>query len=150
MDTLRPHESFVLQTLLAGDHPILAQLREQATDVVVKSRNHTTVGEYVDLAIASRHVAVQPPNIVLGDIDIEVEGVKHGVATLLFVIDGKLNFIEFATAADTWPENPVINGVKYFREVETAPGSYSLEPVLHRDSATLQRALKGRPTQNAA
>lgn len=139
----------MLQKLLAGDHPILVHLREQATDVAVKGRNHTTVGEYVDLAVASRHAAVEPPNIILGDIDIEVEGVKHGVATLLYVVDGKLDFIEFATAADTWPENPVIKGVKYFREVETAPGSYALEPVPHRDSATLQRALKGRPAQSA-
>jgi hypothetical protein len=150
VETLRPHENLVLQTLLTGEHPLLAQLREQAADVSVVRRTYTTVGEYVDLEVASHHVAIDPPNIIFDDIDIEVEGVKHGVATLLYILDGKLNFLDFATLADTWPENPVVTGVKYFRSVETAPGCYALEPASERDSATLQRSLIGRSPKSAA
>ncbi len=149
MDALRPHETLVLQALLAGDHPTLSRLREQATDLVVKGRKYSIVGEYVDLAVASRHSVAEPPNIILGDLDVEVEGIQHGVTTLLYVIDGKLDFIEFATAADTWPENPVVTGIRYFREIETALGNYVLEPVSQRDPATLERALKVRASSNA-
>lgn len=144
MEALRPHERLVLDTLLAGDEAPLALLRAQASDVIVCKRTYTSVGEYVDLAVSSKHQLVEPANIILGDLDMEVIGVKHGVTTLLYVIDGNLDFIEFATAADTWPEDPKVVGFKYLREVETAPGSYALEPVNARDKATLQRALAGR------
>lgn len=54
------------------------------------------------------------------------------------------NVLEFATAADEWPVNPVVKGIIYYREVPMLDQGYSLEPQSNRDSATLARALRGR------
>jgi hypothetical protein len=149
MHSLRPIERLVLDTLLAGEDRVLVALRRQASDVRVSNRTHTTVGEYVDLQTAELSVLVDPPNIVLEDIDLEVEGVTHGVATLLYVVDGRLSFIEFATAAEEWPTEPIVRGATYLRAIETGPESYALEPSASRDQAWLRRALRGRGTSAA-
>ena len=143
MDDLRSIDRLVLDKLLAGHVSILEALREQASDARVSARRHSTAGEYVDLVVSQEHPLVDPPDIVLGDLDLQVAGVEHGVATLLYIAGGRLAFIEYATYSDIWPVNPEVRGCNYLRETEEAPQSYSLVPVQERDEATLRRALGG-------
>jgi len=149
MDTLRPHERRAIDGLLSGDSPILADLRQQARDLIVTSRMHTGVGEYIDVEPSATAHAVQPSNIVLADVNLDVEGLPLGADALLFVVDGRLSVLEFATAAAAWPSEPVVLGLTYYREVEVEPGTYSMEPTPARDHETLARALRGRSADAA-
>ena len=144
MHSLRPHERIAIDALLAGDHPALAKLRRQAEHVAVTARLHTGVGEHVDLEPFMGEAPVEPTNIILADVNLDVEGLKHGADALLFIVNGQLNALEFATAVDSWPVSPVIKGIGYYKEVPTRDEGYSLEPTVSRDPATLARALKGR------
>ena len=149
MSSLRPIERLVLDVLLAGEDPALAILRAQAASVEVLAREHTVVGEYVNLKPAADCPRVEPQNIILSDIDLKVEDVEIGVTTLLYVEDGCLSCIEFATYTGEWPTEPVVLNCKYLREEETVPNTYSLIPVSERDPAALARALRGRSSSVA-
>lgn len=150
MKSLRNHERVALEALLDSEEPVLRQLRDQARQATVVNRTYTTFGEYVDLSIPDACQSVLPPELILGDIDLQVQGVQFGVTTLLYVVAGRLSYIEFATVSDDWPEEPQVTGVRYLRETETAPGTYALEPVPLRDSATIRRALLGRGAGSAS
>ncbi len=149
MDSLRTHERLAIEMLLAGQHDVLARLREQASRVSVSKRTYSTAGEYVDLAVPSDVELVAPTDIIFQDIELEFDGVQDGAAILLFVENGRLSFIEFATYGGEWPENPTVVGAHYLREVQTQPGTYAYEPVQVRDSSTLNRALLGRNSASA-
>jgi hypothetical protein len=150
MHSLRTHERLAIEMLLAGQHDTLARLRNQASRVSVSKRTYSAAGEYIDLAVPNDVELATPTDIILQDIELEFEGVKDGAAILLYVENGKLSFIEFATYGVEWPENPMVVGAHYLREVETQPGTYFYEPVQIRDLPTLERALLGRRSTSAA
>lgn len=146
---LRPHELRVLELLLAGRHTALAALRAQLAGAGVVKRAHTGAGEYVELEVRGTHERSVPASFVLDDVELTVKGVPHGAAALLFVREGKLDLLEFATTPGEWPLDPHIVAVSYLKAVETSPGNHALEPRGERDDARLELAISGHRTSNA-
>lgn len=144
MSALAPIERRIIDACLAGDDPKLATLRQQADLATVVSREHTGVGAYVKFRVPDAAPRLGPGPMIIDDVNLEVAGVPHGVATLLYVIDGALDLLELATFADPWPQEPEILSVGYLRETQTSAESFALIPVRERDPETLARAI-GRP-----
>jgi hypothetical protein len=143
MERLRSHERFAIDALLAGSHPTLEALRNQLESAVVTCRSHTGPGEYIDLEVAPGTTEVEPANIVLADVNLDVQGLPHGADALLYVTEGRISLLELVTAGAEWPTDPVVVGLSYYRETEVQPGSYSMQPQTSRDAGTLARALQG-------
>lgn len=144
MSVLTDFERRVLDACLAGDDPKLAVLRQQAEVASVAGREHTGAGAYITLAIPPTAPVVEPGAIVIGDVDLKIAGVPEGVATLLYVYEGTLRFIEFAAYEGEWPEDPEILHIGYLQEIAIAGDAYSLVPVDARHAETLARSLAVR------
>ncbi|UHQ18807.1 hypothetical protein LVB87_11505 [Lysobacter sp. KIS68-7] len=142
-------EKRVIDACLAGDHPTLSILRHQAKGITVVDRRHTGVGAYIDFAVDDAAPRLDPGSVIIGDIDLEVAGVTDGVATLLYAYDGRLQFLEFATYDDEWPEDPTLLRIAYFKERSIGPTTFALDPVAERDRVTLERALTSRNAEPA-
>ena len=82
MHTLRDHERLAVEMLLAGDHEVLAKLRDQAADATATKRTYSTAGEYVDLTVPAQAELISPADLILQDIELVFEGVKDGTAIL--------------------------------------------------------------------
>jgi hypothetical protein len=100
-------EKKALYSLLAGEHPILAALREQADHVAVRSRETSAVGAFINFEVD--HSTVPPIQIrsrlVLGDGVIVTPRLQHGAGCSLFVEDGYISFLEVFTYDEPWPED---------------------------------------------
>ena len=140
---LTDFERRAIDACLAGDAPLLAALREQARHATVERREHSGDGARTYLAVPASIGAVEPAALQFVDVDLQVDDVEDGVATSLWVIRGQLAFLEFVAYDGAWPENPQLRGVRYLRETQIAPGTWSALPVPDRDPATLARALAG-------
>ncbi|QSX77386.1 hypothetical protein [Agrilutibacter solisilvae] len=144
MDGLTLFERRVLDACLAGDDSRLDVLRMQAASAMVAEREHTGVGAYITLKVPDGTPALCAGSIILGDVNLDVAGVANGVATLLYVTSGKLDFIEFATYDDDWPEDPSLVSVGYLQWVPSSSGAFSGVPVKERDPETLAWQLQER------
>ena len=96
---LLPLEQQVLDALLAGDHPVLAALREQLARVESFKRSLTGHGFYLDFQMpASMHGLHESycvkPDFQFGDVSATLYPADQEAAFLLFVRDGKLSFLE--------------------------------------------------------
>lgn len=138
---LTPFERRVLDACLDAPHPDLEALRRQAEGVRAGTRTHAGAGAYLDLVVTEDAPRARNSGFAIGDVDLTVRGVQHGVATILYVVDGMLKFIEFATCDDEWPHDPELIDVGYFKEVDVGNGVYSLVSTKTRDPGTLARAL---------
>jgi hypothetical protein len=85
-------------------------------------------------------------SVTLGDVDVEVAGVENGQATLLFIRNGALTLLEFATYTGEWPTDPKAKRLGYYRFVPSAAGAHSLLPTAERDPETLALQLAGSGT----
>jgi hypothetical protein len=89
-------------------------LRSQVETLIVKSRRHTGVGFFADLAVTTEVEAINPPNIELGaGLFVEIANVPHGAGTVLFVRNGFLSMLELFTFSDPLPNEPVITNIQY-------------------------------------
>lgn len=127
---------------------MLETLRAQAQAATVMSREFTGVGVYVNLAVPNELERVVPPDLVFGDVNLELKNAEPGVCVLLFVAGGVLSFLEFVTSVGPWPGEPIVERITYFEEVPDENG-FSLVSRFHRHPAALARALRGRG-ENAA
>jgi hypothetical protein len=116
-------------------------LRKQAESALVGSRTHAGIGAYLDFVVAADAPRTSNPRIVLGDVDLNVQGVPNGVATMLYALDGVLKFIEFAAYDDEWPHAPEVVDIRYLKETDVGGGVLALQPVRERDPSTLARAM---------
>jgi hypothetical protein len=116
----------------------------------VRAREHTNVGAYIDFSVPETAPSLHAGPIIIGDVNLEVRGVSAGLATLLYVYEGRLQFLELATYDDSWPEEPELLSIGYLQEVQVSAGTFSLVPVKERHPETLARALQGRGAQDAA
>lgn len=111
MYTLNEFEQAVLDKLLAGDHEILAGLREQAAHARVTSREQTDSGFYCNFEVPADIPTLNgSPDFELGDVDASVDGLEHGAGFLLFVRNGRISFLEGYSYEEPWPAK-----VKNFR-----------------------------------
>lgn len=96
-------EQAVLDKLLAGDHPVLATLRQQSTQARLAKREYTGVGFYCDLEVSSDAPTVQG-DFYLGDVCAELNGLAHGAGFVLYIRGGRLNMLEGYTYDEQWPD----------------------------------------------
>ena len=144
---LTQFEKLVLDACLAGDHPLLEVLRHQLDAVTVIERKHTGVGAYVEFAVDDAAPRLDAGTFVIDDLDLGVEGVGNGVATLLYAYDGRLQCLEFAPYDDAWPEDPTLAGIGYLRARPVGPEAVAFEPVKQRDAETIARVLIPRHSE---
>ncbi len=141
---LTAFERRVLDACLDAPHPDLEALRRQAEGARVGTRTHTGSGAYLDFVVAEDAPRAYNPAIVIGDVDLVVRDVDHGVATILYAIDGVLRFIEFSAYEGEWPHDPELLGIGYLKDIDLGNGVRSLQPSRDRDPVTLARALAPR------
>jgi len=139
VERLTAFERRVLDAFLVGTEPQLEILRAQAAVARVSNREHTGVGAYINLEIPASTPRVSPSKIIFGDVNIQVADVPHGVSSLLWVTSGRIAFLEFAAHVDSWPKDPQITHLGYYRHEPSG----TLVPVDRRDSSTVARALAG-------
>ena len=103
---LAPMERDVLEKALAGDHPVLSDLRRQLSMCQVSKREMTGCGFFADL-----HVAPDTPraktakrHIIISDVTAEVLGLKHGAGFVVYVDDGILMMLEGFSYDEPWPD----------------------------------------------
>lgn len=102
MFQLSDFEQAVLEKLLAGNHPVLATLREQIAQAQVVKRQNTGVGFFCDFEIGPTAPVVQG-NFHIGDVHAEIESLERGVGFVLFIRDGKVKMLEGYTYDEPWP-----------------------------------------------
>jgi hypothetical protein len=110
---LEPLEAAVLDLLLAGDHPVLAALRDQLAGATVKGRQHTGVGFFTDFSPAKDAVPAPVRKLRFGDVQATIDGLQHGADFVLFVDDGLLTMLEGFSYDEPWPAEIVGFSVSY-------------------------------------
>ena len=99
----------LMPRLLAGSDPTCALLREQYARASIEQVELTGVGFFVGFQVPADVGRTTPADFAGGNVNIQVEGVKHGAGCVLFVRDGVLSMLEGYTYGDEeWPERPVV------------------------------------------
>lgn len=105
MEGLNEFENAVLAKLLAGDFPLLAQLRSQADRARLASREYTGAGFCCTFEIPPDvPLLVQHPDFHFGDVNARIGGLKHGAGFVVFVRGGRLDTFEGYCYDEPWPE----------------------------------------------
>lgn len=98
-------ETAVLNALLAGNHPVLATMREQLKHASVKSRDYTGVGFYTEFSVPTEvERASALERLVFGDVHATVPGLEAGVGFVLYIEQGLLHVLEGYTFDEPWPQ----------------------------------------------
>jgi hypothetical protein len=106
VEGLNKFEQAVMDTLLAGDHPVLVVLRAQADEARLASREYSGAGFFCSFEVppsAPRLDAKQ--NFHFGDVNAIVEGLEHGAGFVIFVRGGRLDMLEGYSYEEPWPED---------------------------------------------
>src|SRR5262245_42269279 len=93
-----------MDALLAGEHPILEQLRVQYRAASPVTRELSGAGFFLEFEVPSHVPRVAPPNFELGDLAFELEGLEHEGGAILFVRDGVIRTLEGYSFENSWPE----------------------------------------------
>lgn len=133
----------MLDAFLAGEHPTLHTLRQQAAVCSVSARRHTGVSAFADLQVPEDMPRASPPAMTFGDLDLQADDLPQGATAMLFVRRGALARLEFVTNAGAWPEHPTGVRISYIQYQRNAAGGYALIPTSTRDPATLALQLAG-------
>jgi len=105
MKGLTEFEQAVLEKLLAGDHPVLAELRAQAQSAQLASREYTGSGFFLSFNVTRD--AARPASegdFYFGDVNAVVEGLQDGAGFVVFVRDGYLATLEGYSYEEPWPK----------------------------------------------
>jgi len=105
-------EHAVLEKLLAGEHPLLAQLRKQLAKCRVTKRELTGHGFFADLDVGDV-LPVTDTKVIFGDVIAEIEGMQHGAGFVLFIEHGRLSMLEGYGYDDPWPKTISSYTLKY-------------------------------------
>jgi hypothetical protein len=143
MSPINDFERTLLDACLAGSDPVLAALRAQVDVAEIERRQAEPDGVRSFFALPDDVAAVEPAAIHISDVDPEIEGLADGASVSLWVIGGRLAFLEVLAYDGPWPADPQLRGVRYLREHQIGPGTWSATPVDARDADTLARALAG-------
>ncbi len=119
---LRPEEREVLDFMLAGEGEVLAALRRQTANILVRRKSLTTAGFYLDFAITpgSRELPGKP-SFQIDDVQAEVRKVSHGMGLILWVKGGFAHCLEGYVCEDELPRVWQLEGLVYvdaFRSVD--------------------------------
>lgn len=103
MQELSEFERGLMDALLAGDDPFLAQLRRQLQAATVKSRELTGCGFYIEFSVPESESRVDPPEFKIGDVQFEIDGLPNGGGAILHGERGELGTHEAYSYDSTWP-----------------------------------------------
>ena len=119
---LTPLEAAVLRKVLAGDHPVLAALRQQLSGLTASTRKLTGVGFFTELTVADTcspaAIAVGIPPF--GAVAATIDGLAHGAGFVLFVKDGLIAMLEGYSYDEPWPERIEGFSLAYWHADRTA------------------------------
>lgn len=109
MELFTQLERAVLELLLEGEDPVRRALRKQLAVAQVRERQLTGVGFFTSFMLPAEIVPVSIPVGLspLGDVHAQLEGLQHGAGFLLFLKEGRLDFLEGYSYDEPWPENVV-------------------------------------------
>jgi hypothetical protein len=112
----------VIDATLAGEHPVLAVLRDQWATARVTSRDFTGVGLYLTIEVAPDEPTVPVTRLPFGDVIVDLPDKKDAMGSLVFVEDGRLTCLEMYTFGGmAWPDEVSGFVVKY----RTQPRSFA-------------------------
>ena len=95
-------EHAVLAKLLAGEHPLLDQLRRQLAKCRVTRRELTGHGFFAYLDVGDVPPAADM-KVSFGDVVAEIEGMPDGAGFELYIERGRLYMLEGYGYDDPWP-----------------------------------------------
>ena len=95
-------ERSVLTKLLAGEHPVLEQLRSQLRSCRVVHREMTGHGFFAQLDVGNTSASLDV-NVSFGDVAAEISGMTQGAGFELLVKNGRLITLEGYGYDDPWP-----------------------------------------------
>jgi hypothetical protein len=118
-------ETDVITMLLAGDHPVLAAVRDQFAVAEIDSRKYTGVGYYLNFNLPTSHPKLHEllpikKYFLLGDVDVMLGEEKIWGTVILWIEDGRISSLECVTY-DEWPDEGFSYEISYFdgkRDIE--------------------------------
>lgn len=115
--TIYDLEKRVMEKLLQGEEPVLKRLRSQYNCASIVSIQHTGVGFYLQYLVPEQQRNF-PANLhfCFGDVQAYINDAVQPVGFLLWISDGKLDFLEGYTYDMPWPENIIEFELEYFDE----------------------------------
>jgi hypothetical protein len=133
-------EQTLLNKFLAGNHPVLATLREQFDTAIVTDRGYSPVGVNTILAVGSQAPRTSPRSFDLTDIAFQFEGAENPGHAVLMVRDGALYELMVYNWTDVWPSRPAL-AVKWVKYIAWNTSGDASHPTDHRDMAGLAKEL---------
>ena len=107
-------ETTALDALLAGDHPVLEQLRRQRIASTVRDRETTDFGRFTDFWVDDGAAPIEVTDrFAIDDVYARIAGVEDEVALLLHVVRGRIKSLEAFMPRPGWPEAPAIEELWY-------------------------------------
>jgi hypothetical protein len=94
--------------MLDGSTLVHDQLRQQLAGAHIRDIELTGVGFFAHFGGLDACVPVESKRLVGGHVSLTVKGVKFGAGSVLFVTDGRLDFVEVFTYDDAWPDAPKV------------------------------------------
>jgi hypothetical protein len=84
----------ILEFAFAGDHPVLAILREQLSQATLSARDYTGVGYYTNITVSAQACRLPSSRLVIHDVHAEVTGLEHGAGFAVILEEGALSLLE--------------------------------------------------------
>jgi len=104
VEPLSAAEKTILTMLLEGDEPVLNVLRKQMDSMVVEGRRLSGVGFFAELKATCAVQPITKGRVVIGGVQAQVRGMKHGAGFHLFTKDGVLSTLEgVSLSGEPWP-----------------------------------------------
>ena len=97
-------ESDVMMRIIAEDSSVSNILERQYNSAKVIGRRFTGVGFFTDLEVLDKSLKLSNhPNLELGNVQANIEGLKFGAGFVLFIRDGLIETLEGYTYDEPWP-----------------------------------------------
>jgi hypothetical protein len=143
-------ERALLSSILAGDHPALAVLRDQLAGAGVTEREFSGVGFFTHFAVSPAAPRLPVRRWVISDVDLNLDGLQHPAGALLFVENGVLSMLEaYAYASEDWPTEPESFSVYYTTRGRAVGSGFQIEHTDSRDLAWLAEEYEAAESRSA-
>ena len=123
-------EKKAIELLLAGNDPMLIELRNQYNTASIKNIEMTGVGVYINYSIHAKSIKLQEDcHFCFGDIEGKLDSLNNGIGFLLCIDKGVLSFLEIYTYDEPWPDQIKefeINYIDGIRNIDELHNSWSI------------------------
>jgi len=97
-------EKDVMKKLLSGEEETLNILREQYKQATLKKREYTGHGCFTYFSVPESAQAIGQQDLQFGDVEANIEGLGNGIGFVLFITNGKIDFLESYTYGEVFPK----------------------------------------------